>query len=110
MKQVTALLKKRGIPQAAINDIRMAFIQDAVQNAGDVHADRMFTLVAMMLMETYGFGHTRIFRGLQKLDELAARAAQDGEWPVMMEELREKTGIVVSSDSGDRIAFEYRHD
>lgn len=108
MKQVTAYLKSRGIPQSMVNEIRIAFANDYVQNGGAIHSDRIFTLVALMLHEEYGFGYQRIFRGLQKFDELNAQAAEDYIWPQLMERLRDETGIVVNTGAEDRIAFEYK--
>ena len=107
IKQIAPYLRSKGVPQSVIKDIRMAFINDAVMNAGGVHADRLYTAVAMMLHDAYGFGHKRIFAGLAKLDELYERIADDVKWVDVMSELREKTGIVVRSGSDDRIAFEY---
>ena len=108
MKQVTAYLKGRGIPPSMVEQIRLAFANDAVQNSGAVQADRIYTILALTLREAYGFGHERIFKGLLKFDELNAQAAEEYIWPKLMERLRDETGIVVNTGADDRIACEYK--
>ena len=107
MKTVIPLLKKKGFSDSVIHDMRMAFISDAVENSGDIHADRIYTLVALMLHNTYGFEHEEIFRGLECFDELSQRAADGWEWPDIMDTLYQETSVVISTNSDDRIAFEY---
>lgn len=106
-QQVSALLRAKGFSKSAIERMRIAMINDAVQNAHDIHSDRIFTLIALMLKECYGFGQVRIFRGLKKFDELCDSVLNAKEWPEIMQELRDKTGIVISTNSDDRLVFEY---
>lgn len=108
MKQVTAYLMGKGVPKNTINDIRVAFIEDAVQNGKDIQADRIYTLLALMLHDSYGMGRKRIVRGLQKFDELCGLTADEYPWEKLMEDLYEKTGLVVQSGGDDRIIFEYK--
>ena len=107
IQQVTALLRSKGFSPAAIKTIRYAFIDDAIENARDVHADRIYTMVALMLYDCFGFEHEDIFAGLKRFEELHNKIVDGTAWHEMMEELREKTGIVVRSESDNRIAFEY---
>lgn len=108
MKQVTAYLRQKGIPPSMVDQIRLAFANDAVQNSNGVQADRIYTLLALTLHEEYGFGHQRIFRGLQRFDQLNAEAAESYKWPELMERLQDETGIVIAANTDERIAFEYR--
>ena len=108
IKGIIAYLQAKGIPKSMINEIRLALTNDAVQNSGAVQADRVYTLLALTLREAYGFGHERIFKGLLKFDELNTEAAGDYCWPQLMERLRDETGIVITTNTEDRIAFEYK--
>ena len=108
MKQVTAYLRQKGIPPSMVEQIRLAFANDAVQNSAGVQADRIYTILALTLREAYGFGHERIFKGLQKFDELNGQAAESYEWPDLMKRLQDETGIVITTNTDERIAFEYR--
>lgn len=108
MKQVTAYLMSKGVPKGTINDIRVAFTEDAVKSGKDIQADRIYTLIAIMLHDCYGMGRVRIVRGLQKFDELCGLAADEYPWEKLMEELHEKTGIVIHSGDDDRLIFEYK--
>ena len=108
MKGVKMYLRSRGIPPSMVDQIRLAFANDAVQNSNGVQADRIYTLLALTLHEEYGFGHQRIFRGLQRFDQLNAEAAESYKWPELMERLQDETGIVITTNTEERIAFEYR--
>lgn len=109
MKQVTLYLTKHGIPKPMINEIRMAFMDDAIRNGGNIQADRIYTSVALMLRRAYGFGAQRILKGLKCFDELNGSALEDKTWEELMKELDEETGIIIrSGEDKDRLAFEYR--
>ena len=60
--------------------------------------------------EAYGFGVKRILRGMKAFEELNAQFEDpdaDVSWNKLMKELRDKTGLVISTNTEDRIAFEY---
>lgn len=88
--------------------IRLAFIDDAIQNGKDVQADRIYTLIALMLHDAYGMGQKRIIKGLQLFDQYCGRTAEEWSWTDVMKELRDKTGLVVQTDGEDRLVFEYK--
>ena len=107
MQQAKALMRAHGFSASACDQIVYAIIDDAVRNASDIHADRIYTIIALMLHRAYGFGHKRIFKGLEIFDALAGEANSGAEWPGLMDQLKKETGIVVRSGDDDRIAFEY---
>lgn len=109
MKQVTVYLAKHGIPKTMVNEIRMAFMNDAIENGGNIQADRIYTSVALMLHRAFGFGAKRIFKGLRCFDDLNGSVNEDATWHQLMQELEEETGIIIrSGEDKDRLAFEYR--
>lgn len=110
MAWIKGYLKQRGIPPAMFDSIRLALIDDALRNSDAVRTDRIFVLVALMLHDAFGFGVKRISKGLHAFDELNGRFTDTGDgasWPALMEELRDKTGLIISTNTEDRIAFEY---
>lgn len=107
MKQVKGFLRTHGVSPNMIDAIRLTMIEDAVQNGKDIQADRIYTLLALMLHDCYGMGQKRIVKGLQKFDELCGLPANEYPWEKLMEELHEKTGIVIHSGDDDRLVFEY---
>lgn len=107
MKQVTMYLKRHGIPQNMVESIRIAMTQDAVQNGNDIQTDRIFILLALVLHDCYGMGQKRIIKGLQMFDDYCGRIADDLEWKDIMKELHDKTGLIVRTNEGNRLIFEY---
>lgn len=107
MKQVKGFLRTHGVSPNMIDAIRATMIADAVQNGKDIQADRIYTLLALTLHDCYGMGRKRIVKGLQHFDGLCGLPANEYPWEKLMEELYEKTGLVVRSGDGDRLIFEY---
>lgn len=110
MKQIKGYLLQHGVPPAMFDAIRLSLVDDALRNSDAVRTDRIFVLVALMLHDAFGFGVKRISKGLHAFDELNGRFTDTGDgasWPALMEELKEKTGLIISTNTEDRIAFEY---
>lgn len=107
MKQVTGFLRQRGVSPQMTEAIRLAFIQDAVQNGKDIQADRIYTMLALSLHDVSGFGAKRIIKVLERFDYYSSIPQEELDWPELMKQLREKTGLVVQSNTEDRIVFEY---
>jgi len=109
MQQVAAYLARRGVPKSMVNEIRLAMMEDAIENGNNIQADRIYTSVALMLHRAFGFGAKRIFKGLKCFDEINGAAAEDTTWNELMQELDDETGIIIrSGEDKDRLAFEYR--
>lgn len=106
-KQIRDFLKSRGISKNMTDAIIITLTQKAIEEGNSVQADRIYTFMALMLHEVYGFGAKRIIKGLEKYDEYCGRTPEEWDWPDIMKELREKTGLVIQSNSADRIVFEY---
>lgn len=107
MKQVKGYLRTHGVSPNMVDAIRLTMIEDAIQNGKDVQADRIYTLIALMLHDVYQMGQKRIVKGLQHFDKLCGLTADEYPWEKLMEELYEKTGIIVRSGDDDRLVFEY---
>ena len=110
MKQIKGYLLKHGVPPAMFDSIRLTLIDDALRNTDALRTDRIYILLALAIHEAYGFGVKRISKGLHAFDELNGRfddPDKDVSWIQMIEELKEKTGLVVVTNTEDRIAFEY---
>lgn len=100
-------MRTHGVSPNMIDAIRLTMIEDAVQNGKDIQADRVYTLLALTLHDCYGMGQKRIVKGLQHFDGLCGLTADEYPWEKLMEDLHEKTGIVIHSGDDDRLIFEY---
>ena len=110
MQQIKGYLLQRGVPPAMFDSIRLTLIDDAIRNSDALRVDRIFCLLALAIHEAYGFGVKRILKGLKAFEELNAQFEDpdaDVSWNKLMAELRAKTGLVISTNTEDRIAFEY---
>lgn len=90
--------------------IRLALIDDAIRNSNALRTDRIFCLLALTLRKAYNFGRKRITQGMKVFDELNGRFTNPDEevsWNELMQELRDETGLVIVTNTEDRIAFEY---
>lgn len=98
MSDVTAYLMKRGVPKQMIREIRMVLAADAVKEASHIHMDRIFSGVALMLHNTFGFGAKRIVKGLHDLDAVYMSITEGSEeWMELMEKLKDETGVIIRS-------------
>lgn len=110
MNQIKGYLRQKGVPPAMFDTIRLALIDDAIRNSNALRTDRIFCLLALTLRKAYNFGRKRIAQGMKVFDELNGRFTSPDEevsWNELMQELRDETGLVIVTNTEDRIAFEY---
>lgn len=110
MNQIKGYLRQKGVPPAMFDTIRLALIDDAIRNSNALRTDRIFCLLALTLRKAYNFGRKRITDGMKVFDELNGRFTspdEDVSWNELMQELRDETGLVIVTNTEDRIAFEY---
>lgn len=110
MQQIKGYLLQKGVPPAMFDTIRLALIDDAIRNSNALRTDRIFCLLALTLRKAYNFGRKRITQGMKVFDELNGRFTNPDEevsWNELMQELRDETGLVIVTNTEDRIAFEY---
>lgn len=97
MNDVMGYLAMHGIPKKTIREIRMVLAADAVKEAEHIHMDRIFSGVALMLHNTFGFGAKRIVKGLHDLDAVYLSITEGGEWMELMTKLKDETGVIIRS-------------
>lgn len=110
-KSLKLYLLKHNIPPAMVDNIRAAFVNDAVREAQDMKYDRIYSGIALMLRQEFGFGAKRIMRGMRRFDGLCTKVAHDEiTWEELMGELDRETGIVIRTDdeNGGRLICEYQ--
>lgn len=101
----------KGIPPTMIQTIRQWLAQDAVKEAEYLHWDRIFTVFAMSIRETYGFGAERILRCLQRADDIMKDISDNKTtWHELAVKLKDETGIIVRNGDDDRLIIEVRDD
>lgn len=107
MGQITGYLKVKGVPQQMIQQIRRALAVDAMQEADNLHWDRIYCSIALALRSCYGYGPQRIMKCMQTVNDLMMEVA-DGKttWRENMEKLRDETGIVIRTGDDDRLIIE----
>lgn len=105
--QVFGYLRMKGIPPTMVQALRQWLAEDAVQEAEYLHWDRIFTMFASALRETYGFGAERILRCLQTANEIMGDISYGKyTWRNLGEKLKEDTGLVVRTGDDDRVIIE----
>lgn len=110
MQQIKGYLLQKGVPPVMFDTIRLALIDDALRNSNALRTDRIFCLLALTLRKAYNFGRKRITQGMKVFDELNGRFSDPNDevsWNELMQELRDETGLVIVTNTEDRIAFEY---
>lgn len=117
MQQTYAYMLQHNIPRPMINAIREALIYDAVVEGSNIQTDRIYSGIAVMLRQEFGFGTERILRGLRKFDEVCGSVLDkdaDGkdiaDWTTIMEWLKEETGIVIHTGEDNRLICEVSRD
>ena len=107
MKQIIPYLKGKGIPYPVIQMIRTALACDAVEEAGNLHWDRLYTAIALGLYRKHGFEGEELLDTLGAINAEMVRLEDDNlKWSSLMEELKEKTGVVVRTGDGIRLLAE----
>lgn len=111
LKAVETYLAHYGIPRHMITKIRASLINDAIRESDSMKYDRIYTGIALALRKAYGFGPEKILRGLKKFDEicgsvLTGDGLDERDWTDIMQELKDETGIVISTADENRLIFE----
>ena len=109
MAEVMAYLKVKGVPKPMLRHIREALAMDAVEEADNLHLDRIYTAFGLALFEAAGYEGEGLLKIFEEINRQMVRVNQpEVNWDQLMEELFEKTGIVVRAGDGDRIVVEYK--
>lgn len=111
LKLLTSLMHRKGVKKDIIEEFRVLLCCDAVTQAEAVMYDRIYSAIALMLRKHLGFGPKRIMECLKAFDETVGRTkTADGDgntgWTSLMQELKDETGIVISSGDGNRLVCE----
>ena len=111
-KMCMAFLQARyHIPKPMLEDIRAIMVQDALTDGKSLAYNRLYTAVALMLHDHLGFGRKRIVAALHTFDDICGRVCSDEtDWPTIMKELDDKTGLIIRMDEGDKLLCEYQTD
>lgn len=110
MQHLKGYLLQHGIPPKMVDEIRLAFINDAVRESNDMKYDRIYAGIALAAHRAFGFGPKRILRIMHAFDDLAGYISSNDEgydWTSLMTDLRNETGFVVQTDGENRLVFEY---
>lgn len=113
LQSVKAYMLSHNIPKPMIESIRTALIYDAVVEGNFLQYDRIYTGVALMLHREFGFGAERIARGLHSFDEICGsvlseeEGGSNAEWPDLMQQLKDETGIVIHTGTDKRLICEH---
>jgi len=105
-KQAKQYLRSRGIPERVVDALMLSIVQEAMEQTEYFQSDRVYTAIGIMLHDVYGFGHRRILKGIKRIDELFGEM-KDRPWPSLMQEFKDKTGIVIRNGDENRMYFEY---
>lgn len=97
------------IPKPMLEQIRAIMVQDAVTDGESLAYNRIYTAVALMLHDHLHFGRKRIVAALHCFDDICGRVLDDEiSWPDIMQELDEKTGLIIRMNEDDNLLMEYQ--
>lgn len=97
--QVYAFLQARGISKQMIQQIRAMLAEDALTNGETLAYNRIYTAVALTARRSLKFGPKRLLKFLSDFNKVCASVLdEDREWPEIMKELDEETGIIIRMD------------
>lgn len=95
---VKMFLRRKGIPESVVRELTSTLIDEAIRQSDSLLIARFFTAFALALREE-GWGAERITRMLQRTDKQMGRVTSgECSWHEMIEELKEKTGLMVNCD------------
>lgn len=97
------------IPKPMLEQVRAIMIQDAVIDGNSIAYNRIYTAVALMLHDHLHFGRKRIVAALHAFDDICGRVLDDEvSWPEVMQELDDKTGLIIRMNDEDKLTCEYQ--
>lgn len=105
-KQIEMLLKtKYRVPDRLLKTYRYACCDKAVQDSHEIKANRLYTLLALVLHEQLGFGNKRVYKFLSAYSDRYEAFYNSGcDWRSLMEECRAKTGMIIrTGEEGDEL-------
>jgi len=109
MRMWTSYMISHGIPRHTIKDIRMAMLNDAVQQAKDFKYDRIYSCLALAAHHAFGYELDDVVKLLKEFDRISGSIDQDEHtWNDVMNELEEKVGIVIFTDEQNRLVLEHK--
>lgn len=105
----TILRKRYKVPDVLIDQMLLIMTNEAIREAQAMQYDRVLAGFALALARLHGWGQQRIVRVLREFDDIAGQLGESGDsWTDVMEELDERTGIVIHPADGKRFVMEYR--
>ena len=99
-RQIYAWLKAQyGIPQAVLNEIRVAIAQDAAADGEGLAYDRFLTMLAVALNRRHHWGEKRITDIITDIFQIAddvntGKVTMQG----LMKEIADNTGLIIRTD------------
>lgn len=109
-RQIEKLLRaKYRVPDRLLKEYRYACCDKAVQDSHEIKANRLYTLLALVLHEQLGFGNKRVYKFLSAYSDRYEAFYNSGcKWAELMEECREKTGMIIrTGEEGDELCEYY---
>ena len=97
------------LTQAELNRIKNEARKEAVNKISKFDVEVLFTCFAQSLRDNYGWGHKRLFRTLNSVDEMFGRVlAGELSDEDMRQRLLDECGILIDCDGGANIGSEIR--
>lgn len=98
-EQVYAFLMARGISRSGIQQIRALLAEDALTSGETLAYNRVYTDVALAARRSLHFGPKRLLKFLKDFNTVCEEVLdEDREWPEVMQELDDETGIIIRMD------------
>lgn len=99
-EQVYAFLMARGISRQGIQQIRALLAEDALTNGQTLAYNRVYTAVALAARRSLHFGPKRLLKFLKDFNSVCEEVLdEDRDWPEVMKELDDETGIIIRMDT-----------
>lgn len=104
MRIVSAYLAAKGVPKPKMKEIRSMLCDVAIRDGSDIMFNRIYTAIGMTCVQHLGWGAKRTSEFMHAFDQIcdmAGKSEDNAYWSKLMEELYNKTGIIVRCGKDD---------
>lgn len=104
MRVISVYLAAKGVPKPKMKEIRSVLCDVAIRDGSDIMFNRIYTAIGLTCVNHLGWGAKRTSEFMHAFDSICDMAGKSDDaayWSHQMEELYNKTGIIVRCGKDD---------